>query len=557
MAVKKIPKVGTEIVFVAALLLFLPQFASADPTWMPILKINGQFPDAYSLQGMPCKFYMPQGEYQGAFPVGKKIDLKVDTSWTGLYHLVCTIHTGGGHTFKTDHVEYAYDKPGSYIATVHANQQTGMEDVRGNIDAVLINIVPRSNYRLPQAKISVEGKMLAENDITPYKISAGKTVRFDARASLSGTSKIVKYQWDFGDGKEGSGISVMHRYVESDMGVFVVLRVTDQNGLFNDTYLCASIIGATLQQPGKETGGNITQITTPAENERKTGIAGRFYAFYRNVNVWLIQRVSGGISTKSIFLILLISAFLGSLHSLTPGHSKSIMAAVLIADRQSRAKDVFLLATAITFTHTILIYAMGLFLLVLDKTASLNRIMPYITKLNIVLVIFLGLWLIGRGAKAWRRHHRYSIPAAAAGKPAYTDEDTHEHHHAHVHDQGPVDGHHGHNHAHPHTHDYSKRSDSLWGAMLAGASGGFVPCIDALSLLVLAASLHMVVFGLAVVFFFSLGLAASIMLLGLLVIRTKRIILINEGIGEKVEIYAALLTGTVIAIIGFVLIIAR
>lgn len=96
----------------------------------------------------------------------------------------------------------------------------------------------------------------------------------------------------------------------------------------------------------------------------------------------------------------------------------------------------------------------------------------------------------------------------------------------------------------------------MWSYILAGVSGGLVPCIDALSILVLAASVHMILFGLLVVLFFSLGLAASIIVLGLLVIRTKKIMKLEERIGEKISIFAPLLTGVVIIILGLGLVLA-
>ncbi len=568
---KKIPKLATDLftdLFIMIVLLFLsPQIGSADPTWLPILKVNGQFSDAYLLQGVPAiHLYMPQSEYRGTVAVGEKIDLSLDTSVLGLYHLECTIDTDDGHVYKAKHIVHAYDKAGSYIVKVHANQSTGMEDIRGNIDAVLINVVPHSHYKLPQPKISIEGKVRRENSLLPCQFTAGKRLDFDARASLSGTSKIVKYQWVFGDGKEGSGSRTEHSYEEPDEDILIVLRVTDQDGLFKDTYVYANIVGGRVPPVDDKAAGDITKKTNSGTMAGETGIKGRFYVIYSDINVWIKQHVTdlrngGWISAKSIFLILLISAFLGSLHSVTPGHGKSIMTAVLIAQKDSQVKDVFILAAAITFTHTVLIYALGFFLLVLDRTASLNRVMPYITKGNIVLVIFLGLWLIHRGAKAWRHRRRRCLAVAVNGTPPHPHEDRHGHSHAHHHDHDRSRSDHSHKkahaHGHAHSHGYLKRSGSFWGTILAGASGGLVPCIDALSILVLAASLHMVAFGLALVFFFSLGLAASIVLLGLLVIQTKKIITIEEKLGEKVEIYAPMLTGTVITFMGLGLLMTR
>jgi ABC-type nickel/cobalt efflux system permease component RcnA len=150
--------------------------------------------------------------------------------------------------------------------------------------------------------------------------------------------------------------------------------------------------------------------------------------------------------------------------------------------------------------------------------------------LNISLVIVLGLWLVTKGVRAGI-HQRW--------------------HRVHVGNNKELA------HVHNHNHDQLKETGSIWGNVLAGASGGLVPCIDALSILIIAASVHMILFGLVIVFFFSLGLATSIIVLGLLVIRTKKLIKIEEKIGEKISIYAPLLTGIVIIFLGIGLLLTR
>jgi hypothetical protein len=55
-------------------------------------------------------------------------------------------------------------------------------------------------------------------------------VAFDASASFDIDGSILSYDWDFGDGSVGSGVSSSHMFV--DPGSFTVtLTVTDDDGL--------------------------------------------------------------------------------------------------------------------------------------------------------------------------------------------------------------------------------------------------------------------------------------------------------------------------------------
>ena len=99
-----------------------------------------------------------------------------------------------------------------------------------------------------------------------------------------------------------------------------------------------------------------------------------------------------------------------------------------------------------------------------------------------------------------------------------------------------------------------QRGDS-WSLMVAGAGGGIVPCIDALSLMLLAAGLGHVGFGLVIVLFFSLGLAGTIAAIGLLLLAGKRRLLLSDRTEQRIYLYAPLVSGTVILALGVLLII--
>lgn len=64
---------------------------------------------------------------------------------------------------------------------------------------------------------------------TPTSPSAGEEVTFDATPSSDPDGSIIAYDWDFGDGATGSGLTVTHTYSAAD-SYPVTLTVTDDDG---------------------------------------------------------------------------------------------------------------------------------------------------------------------------------------------------------------------------------------------------------------------------------------------------------------------------------------
>jgi heat shock protein HslJ len=81
----------------------------------------------------------------------------------------------------------------------------------------------------------------------PASATVGEAVTFDGRGSQAGTSPIVAYDWDFGDGSKASGPQVQYAYASP--GTYNVrLTVVDQSGLSNTATHQISI-GAAADQP--------------------------------------------------------------------------------------------------------------------------------------------------------------------------------------------------------------------------------------------------------------------------------------------------------------------
>jgi len=101
------------------------------------------------------------------------------------------------------------------------------------------------------------------------------------------------------------------------------------------------------------------------------------------------------------------------------------------------------------------------------------------------------------------------------------------HHHHHDHRDGAYHKHH-HDHAHPHLHRHAHHHHhelaeelSLKQLLTLGISGGIVPCPAALVVLLSAVSLQRIGFGLLLIVAFSVGLAAVLIAVGMLVVYAK------------------------------------
>jgi ABC-type nickel/cobalt efflux system permease component RcnA len=89
------------------------------------------------------------------------------------------------------------------------------------------------------------------------------------------------------------------------------------------------------------------------------------------------------------------------------------------------------------------------------------------------------------------------------------------HHHDHGH-------HHHDHHRHDHDDDHLPKGDFRLGELLAmGVSGGLVPCPEALGVVLVAIGLGRIGLGLALIVAFSFGLAAVLIAIGVLLVRSK------------------------------------
>jgi ABC-type nickel/cobalt efflux system permease component RcnA len=235
-----------------------------------------------------------------------------------------------------------------------------------------------------------------------------------------------------------------------------------------------------------------------------------------------------------VLVAMAVAVGLGAFHALEPGHGKTVVAAYLVGSRGT-VWHALLLGLIVTVTHTAGVYALGAVTLFASHYIVPERLYPWLGVTSGLIIAGLGLSLLVR---------RY-----AGGH--------HPHPHVHVH------GHdHGHNHTvgHPHTHGHHTPHHQHPAVVVSrrellalGVTGGIVPCPAALVVLLSALSLHRVGFGLLLIVAFSIGLAAVLIVIGILMVYAHRLMERFQGDGVLITRWlpltsAAAMTGFGVAI---------
>ncbi len=216
----------------------------------------------------------------------------------------------------------------------------------------------------------------------------------------------------------------------------------------------------------------------------------------------------GDISIGLILLGMAVAFGLGSMHALSPGHGKTIVAAYLVGSRGTFKQAIFL-GGMVTFTHTISVFFLGLTTLFLSQYVLPEKIFPVLGAISGLSIVWIGGMMLYKRAQRLRHRHDH--------------DHGHHHHDGHDHDH---DHHHDHEHHHgPGGHTHVPEGDVTLGSLIAlGASGGLVPCPSALVLLLSSIALGRIGLGLLLLIAFSSGLAIVLMGIGVMVLYAKHLL---------------------------------
>src|SRR6188472_1522807 len=105
--------------------------------------------------------------------------------------------------------------------------------------------------------------------------------------------------------------------------------------------------------------------------------------------------------TSSAWLFVPTAVLLGALHGLEPGHSKTMMAAFIVAIRGT-VRQAALLGISATISHTAIIWVLAIVGLHYAGKFSAEDVEPYLQTGTGIVVIILAFWMLWRIRRAQR-----------------------------------------------------------------------------------------------------------------------------------------------------------
>ncbi|HBB8383557.1 TPA: nickel/cobalt efflux protein RcnA [Escherichia coli] len=220
---------------------------------------------------------------------------------------------------------------------------------------------------------------------------------------------------------------------------------------------------------------------------------------------------------------------LGALHGLEPGHSKTMMAAFIIAIKGT-IKQAVMLGLAATISHTAVVWLIAFGGMVISKRFTAQSAEPWLQLISAVIIIGTAFWMFWR---TWRGERNWLENMHGHDYEHHHDHEhhqDHEHHHDHGHHQ---DHEHHHDHGHHHHHEHGEYQDAHARAhandikrrfdgrgvtnrqiLLFGLTGGLIPCPAAITVLLICIQLKALTLGATLVVSFSIGLALTLVTVG-------------------------------------------
>ena len=206
--------------------------------------------------------------------------------------------------------------------------------------------------------------------------------------------------------------------------------------------------------------------------------------------------------TAHAWLYVPVAILLGALHGLEPGHSKTMMAAFIIAVRGT-VWQAALLGFCAALSHTLIIWILAGLALKYGSHWNVEQTEPYFLLISGLIVVGMAVWTIMRLREEQGHHPHHG-----------------EHGRGHAHDHS----HHGHEdedaHARAHAAEIQKRfanrQVTTTQIVLFGLTGGLMPCPAAVSILIICLQLKEFSLGFGIVAAFSLGLAITMISVGVL-----------------------------------------
>ena len=204
--------------------------------------------------------------------------------------------------------------------------------------------------------------------------------------------------------------------------------------------------------------------------------------------------------TFTVMLLSLLAALgFGAVHALEPGHGKTFVAAYFVGVKGT-AREAILLGLIVAATHTIGVLAIGLLTIFGSQFILPEDLYPWLTLASGLMILFLGVRLLAMRSRGLAFLRRFGT--------------------AHSHDHDHTDDHDHHHYSHA-----PQAGESPWKGLIAlGLADGLTPSPSALVVLLAAVSLDRIGLGILLIVAFSVGLAAVLTLVSLVLVYARRTI---------------------------------
>ncbi|MFV0513227.1 MAG: nickel/cobalt efflux transporter [Jhaorihella sp.] len=269
--------------------------------------------------------------------------------------------------------------------------------------------------------------------------------------------------------------------------------------------------------------------------------------------------------SASPVLLFIFALALGALHGLEPGHSKTMMAAYIIAVHGT-VRQAILLGVSAAFSHSIIVWVLAMLALAWGNELIGEELEPWFMMASGLLVLGIAAWMLWQHSTSRHGHHHHPDHSHDHGHAH-----GHHHHHDHRHDHDHPHGDHSHAHtnvavsdgahmdahARAHAEDIRQRLASgrtgTWQTVLFGLSGGLIPCPAAITVVILCLHLGKVALGVTLVSAFSIGLAATLVAVGVIAAVGLRAVSARTSRFDGLMAAAPWLSAALIAVIGLLI----
>lgn len=223
----------------------------------------------------------------------------------------------------------------------------------------------------------------------------------------------------------------------------------------------------------------------------------------------------------NLWIFIPTAILLGALHGLEPGHSKTMMASFIIAVKGSVGQAA-LLGLCAALSHSLVVWVLAAMALKFGNELIAEQAEPYLMLVSAVVVLGVSIWMFMRTRQdvlsAQAHHHEH--------EHHHEQEHAHEHHHHHHHQAHAESAHLGHHnsyqddHERAHAEDIKRRFEgqkvTTGQIAMFGLTGGLVPCPASVTILMICLHLKKFSLGAVMVASFSLGLAISMVSVGVI-----------------------------------------